>query len=179
MVSKKKIHYILKDGIKECVPLITWQALCCKTVILWTYFSIHPNTHDGFFSSSEKTMLVYVTDWVIPVAASVGGVVLLGLCSGIACCCRRSKSAPRYRRSYNNRSYRRRYENRDYDNWRYGRKSDNNWSYAQKYDKVIIWASTLENLSSVVFEQQRCRPACASAQSDQRLGCSLFGKYQI
>ena len=28
-----------------------------------------------------------------------------------------------------------------------------------------------------VCEQQRCRPACASAQSDQRLCYSLIGKY--
>ena len=34
---------------------------------------------------------------------------------------------------------------------------------------IIKWASTRENLSSGVCEQQRCRPACASAQSDQRL----------
>ena len=36
------------------------------------------------------------------------------------------------------------------------------------------WAATQENLSSVVFEQKRCRPACSSAQSDQRLCYSLF-----
>ena len=33
----------------------------------------------------------------------------------------------------------------------------------------IVWASSRENLSSGVCEQQRRRPACASAQSDQRL----------
>ena len=38
---------------------------------------------------------------------------------------------------------------------------------------------TRENRSSVVFEQQRCRPACTSAQSDQRLGYSLNGMYHI
>ena len=32
-----------------------------------------------------------------------------------------------------------------------------------------IWASTRENLSSGCCEQQRRRPACAYAQSDQRL----------
>ena len=32
-----------------------------------------------------------------------------------------------------------------------------------------IWASTRENLSSGVCEQHRRRPACTSAQSDQRL----------
>ena len=42
-----------------------------------------------------------------------------------------------------------------------------------------IWAATRENLSSVVCEQQRRRPACASAQSDQRLGYLRFGKYHI
>ena len=38
---------------------------------------------------------------------------------------------------------------------------------------IIIWALTRENLSSGVCEQQRHRPACASAQSDQRL-CFRF-----
>ena len=33
----------------------------------------------------------------------------------------------------------------------------------------IIWASTRETLSSGICEQHRRRPACASAQSDQRL----------
>ena len=41
------------------------------------------------------------------------------------------------------------------------------------------WASSRENLSSEVREQQRRRPACASAQSDQRLCYSLFGKHHI
>ena len=36
-----------------------------------------------------------------------------------------------------------------------------------------------ENLFSVVCEQQRRRPACASAQSDQHLCYWLFGKYHI
>ena len=39
----------------------------------------------------------------------------------------------------------------------------------------IIWASA----SSVVCEQQKRRPACASAQSDQRLCHSLIVKYHI
>ena len=43
----------------------------------------------------------------------------------------------------------------------------------------LIWAATRENLSSGVYEQHRRRPACASAQSDQRLCFSLFGKYQM
>ena len=36
-----------------------------------------------------------------------------------------------------------------------------------------------ENLSLGLYEQHRCRPACASAQSDQHLFHSLFGKYHI
>ena len=40
----------------------------------------------------------------------------------------------------------------------------------------VIWASTRENLSSGVCKQQRRRPACASAHSDQRLCYLLFGK---
>ena len=38
-------------------------------------------------------------------------------------------------------------------------------------------ASTPENMNSGVYKQQRHRPACASAQSGQRLYYSLFGKY--
>ena len=41
------------------------------------------------------------------------------------------------------------------------------------------WALTQENMSSGVYEQHRRRPACASAQSDQRLCYSRFGKYHI
>ena len=40
-------------------------------------------------------------------------------------------------------------------------------------------ASTRENLSLKVCEQQRRILACASAQSDQRLCYSLIGKYHI
>ena len=43
----------------------------------------------------------------------------------------------------------------------------------------IIWASTLEKMSSVVCEQPWRRPACASAQSDQRLCFFLIGKNHI
>ena len=43
----------------------------------------------------------------------------------------------------------------------------------------FIWALMQENLSSGVCEQHRRRPACASAQSDQHLCYSLFGKYHI
>ena len=39
---------------------------------------------------------------------------------------------------------------------------------------IIKWASSRENLSVGVWEQQRRRPACASAQSDQRLCYSLI-----
>ena len=41
----------------------------------------------------------------------------------------------------------------------------------------IKWASTQENLSSGICEQQKRRPAFASAQSDQRLCFSLIEKY--
>ena len=40
-------------------------------------------------------------------------------------------------------------------------------------------ASAQEKLFSGVCEQQRRRPACASAQTDQRLCYSIFGKYHI
>ena len=40
-------------------------------------------------------------------------------------------------------------------------------------DRILLsadnWASAPENLSSVVCQQHRRRPACASAQSDQRV----------
>ena len=36
-----------------------------------------------------------------------------------------------------------------------------------------IWARSWENVSYAICEQQRCRSACASAQSDQHLCCSL------
>ena len=42
-----------------------------------------------------------------------------------------------------------------------------------------IWASLRENLSSVVCEHQRRRPACAYAQSDQHFCYSLIVKYHI
>ena len=44
---------------------------------------------------------------------------------------------------------------------------------------IIIWASMRENLSSGVWKQHRRRPACASAQSDQRLCYWLVGKYRM
>ena len=39
---------------------------------------------------------------------------------------------------------------------------------------TIIWAGPWENVSYVTCEQQRRRSACASAQSDQHLCCSLL-----
>ena len=47
------------------------------------------------------------------------------------------------------------------------------------WDTTNIWASARENLSSRGCEQQRRRPACASAQTDQRLCYSLFGNYHV
>ena len=43
------------------------------------------------------------------------------------------------------------------------------FTIARIINTAIIWASTRETLSSGVCEQHRRRPACASAQSDQRL----------
>ena len=37
-----------------------------------------------------------------------------------------------------------------------------------------IWARSCESMSYATCEQQRCRSACASAQSDQHLCCSLL-----
>ena len=54
-----------------------------------------------------------------------------------------------------------------------------NLSWLPQTFQVNIWASTRENHSSEVCKQQRCRPACASAQSDQRFCSALFGKYLI
>ena len=54
------------------------------------------------------------------------------------------------------------------------------WHVVDKYmHDNNKWALTRENLSSRVCEQHRRRPACASAQSDQRLCYSLFGKYHM
>ena len=39
----------------------------------------------------------------------------------------------------------------------------------------IKWARSCENVSYAICEQQRRRSTCASAQSDQRLCCSLLG----
>ena len=43
------------------------------------------------------------------------------------------------------------------------------FTIARIINTAIIWASTRETLSSGVCEQHSRRPACASAQSDQRL----------
>ena len=43
----------------------------------------------------------------------------------------------------------------------------------------MIWASSQENLSLVLCEQQRHRPACASVQTDKHLCHSRIGKYHI
>ena len=42
-----------------------------------------------------------------------------------------------------------------------------------------MWAGPWENVSYVICEQQRRRSACTSAQSDQRLCCSLPRYYNI
>ena len=39
---------------------------------------------------------------------------------------------------------------------------------------MIIWARSCKNMSYAICKQQRCRLACASAQSDQHLCCSLM-----
>ena len=41
--------------------------------------------------------------------------------------------------------------------------------------RSIIWARSCQNVSYAICEQQRCRSACASAQSDQHHCCSLLG----
>ena len=45
----------------------------------------------------------------------------------------------------------------------------------QMYGEFDNWARSCENVSYAICEQQRCRSACASAQSDQHLCCSLPG----
>ena len=41
--------------------------------------------------------------------------------------------------------------------------------FSRQEEATVKWASTRENLSLEVCEQHRRRPACASAQTDQRL----------
>ena len=52
------------------------------------------------------------------------------------------------------------------------------WSLNKAFAHMI-WAASRENMSSEVCGQHRRRPACASAQSDQRLCYSLFGKFHM
>ena len=49
------------------------------------------------------------------------------------------------------------------------------WSICLFYIRARPW----ENVSYVICEQQRRRSACASAQSDQRLCCSLPRSYNV
>ena len=53
------------------------------------------------------------------------------------------------------------------------------YSKQRKYVKVSVLtcSSPRENPDILVYKQQRRRPACANAQSDQRLCYSLSGKY--
>ena len=37
-----------------------------------------------------------------------------------------------------------------------------------------IWTRSCENMFYAIYEQQKCRSACVSAQSDQHLCCSLL-----
>ena len=55
------------------------------------------------------------------------------------------------------------------------------WRNRQMGIRMVSYmrASTRENLSSGVCEQHSRRPACASAQSDQRLCYSLVRKYHV
>ena len=45
--------------------------------------------------------------------------------------------------------------------------------------EATFWAGPWENVHYVICEQQMRRSACTSAQSDQRLCCSLLRKYNI
>ena len=53
------------------------------------------------------------------------------------------------------------------------------WFWHPHLIQHIIWAGPWENVSYVICEQQRSKSACASAQSDQRLSCSLLRYYNI
>ena len=54
-------------------------------------------------------------------------------------------------------------------------------NYSLQYFNIknIKWALMRENLPSKVCEQQRCRPACKSSQSDQRICYTLIAMYHI
>ena len=47
------------------------------------------------------------------------------------------------------------------------------------YDCTLPYGPQREKPFFGVYKQQRPRPACASAPSDQRLCCSLIGKFHI
>ena len=49
-----------------------------------------------------------------------------------------------------------------------------NWTEYIKSFCMFIWTRSCENVSYAICEQQRCRSACASAQSDQHLCCLLL-----
>ena len=56
------------------------------------------------------------------------------------------------------------------------------WQYnlqwkLKQVDDWKNWARSCENVSYAIWEQQRCRSACASAQSDQHLCFSLLRQY--
>ena len=52
-------------------------------------------------------------------------------------------------------------------------RNDRWWLWQSYTAFIIIWARSCENVSYAICEQQRCRSACACAQSDQHLCCSL------
>ena len=58
-------------------------------------------------------------------------------------------------------------------------KEKQRWPIPTATQAQSIWLTPWENLSSGVCEQHRRRPACASAQSDQRFCYSRFVKYNI
>ena len=54
------------------------------------------------------------------------------------------------------------------------------WAWKKTTEACFLtWAGPWENVSYVICEQQRCRSACASTQSDQHLCCSLLRQYNI
>ena len=59
--------------------------------------------------------------------------------------------------------------------------SRRSWKLIYKFGThaLINWAGPWKNVSYVIFEQQRHRSACTSAQSDQHLCCSLLREYNI
>ena len=52
-------------------------------------------------------------------------------------------------------------------------------TFCIKYILLTTWARSCENVSYAICKQQRHRSACASAQSDQHLCCSLLRKYDM